>query len=71
MQEKAKQFLKSELTKRGITYSKLSEMMNERGYETNENSIRTKLSRGTFSASFLMEVADTLGAEIIFKEIIE
>jgi hypothetical protein len=67
MKEKAKQLLKSELAKRGISYGRLTELMNEKGYKTNENSIRAKLSRGTFSASFLMEVADVLDAEIIFK----
>jgi len=71
MREKAKRLLKSELARRGITYSQLVDLMCEKGYETNENSIRAKLSRGTFSASFLMKVADTLGTEIVFKEIKE
>lgn len=69
VEEKVKNFLKSELVKRGIKYARLVELMQEKGYEANENSIRTKLSRGTFSAAFLMEVADALNAEIVFKDI--
>ena len=68
MEDKIKQFVKSELKKRNISYRKLVEMMNQKGYKTNENSIRTKLSRGTFTASFLMEIADALNAEIVFRD---
>jgi len=68
MKDKVKQLLKSELAKRGLNYNQLVDAMREKGYETNENSIRTKLSRGTFSAAFLMEVADALDSEIVFKD---
>ena len=69
MREKVKRLIKSELAKRGFSYADLALKMRKKGYEISENSIRTKLSRGTFSATFLFEVADALGAEIFFKAI--
>jgi len=65
MKEKAKIFIKNELKKKKITYSQLSKKMNEKGYIYSDNTIRTKVSRGSFSFAFLLEVCDSLDIEIV------
>ena len=64
----AKRFLKSELTKRDITYIQLAKLMQEKGYSENADTIRTKIYRGSFSFSFVLEVCESLNIDILFKD---
>lgn len=64
MKQKARQFIKSELAKRDLNYVKLSKLMNEKGYQENPDTIRTKIHRGSFSFSFFLEVCDSLDVEL-------
>jgi len=68
MKNKARQFIKSELAKRDINYVQLSKLMNNKGYDENPDTIRTKVHRGSFSFAFLLEVCDSLDIDIIFLE---
>lgn len=68
MKNRAKEFIKSELKKRKITYSMLSILMKERGYNYSDNTIRSKINRGSYSFSFLLEVCDSLNIDIICLE---
>jgi len=65
MKNRAKEFIKKELKKRKITYMKLSLMMNDKGIVYSENTIRSKINRGSFSFAFLLEVCDSLNISII------
>jgi hypothetical protein len=65
MKNRAKEFIKKELKKRKITYMKLSLMMNDKGYIYSENTIRSKINRGSFSFAFLLEVCDSLNISIV------
>ena len=65
MKNKAKIFIKDELKKRKITSKILSQKMKEKGYEYTDNTIRSKMSRGTYSFSFLLEVCDSLDIEMV------
>jgi len=65
MKNKARQFIKSELAKRDINYVKLANIMQKKGYNVNADAIRTKIHRGSFSFSFLLEVCDSLNIDII------
>ncbi len=47
---KAANLLKSELKRKGVTYSQLADLIGEK-----EVNIRNKLSRGKFSAAFLLQ----------------
>lgn len=47
---KAANLLKAELKRKGVTYAQLSELIGEK-----EVNIRNKLSRGKFSAAFLLQ----------------
>lgn len=69
MKTKARQFIKSELAKQDINYVQLSEVMNKKGYKETPNTIRTKIHRGTFSFTFLLQVCDSLDLELLTKEI--
>ncbi len=68
MKDKARQFLKSELVKRDINYVKLAKLMNDKGFNETPDTIRSKIHRGTFSFSFVLEVCASLNINIILKE---
>lgn len=53
---KAANILKSELKRQGITYAKLAELIGDK-----EPNVRNKLSRGKFSAAYLMQCAHAIG----------
>lgn len=53
--DKAKRLLKSELIKRGVSNSDLVLLLNEIGVEETKASIDSKISRGSFSATFLLQ----------------
>ena len=52
---KAANLLKAELKRKGVTYSQLVERLSEIGVDEKEVNIRNKLSRGKFTAAFLLQ----------------
>ena len=63
--DKAKRLLKSELVKRGVSNSDLALMLNEIGVEETKASIDSKISRGKFSACFLLQCLTVIGCQKI------
>ncbi len=64
-------FLKAELKRAKITYADLAERLKEHGLpgET-EGSIKAKLSRGTFPATFFLAVVAAIGlAEVALEDL--
>ncbi len=59
--DKVKRLLKSELVKRGITSSNLVSLLNEQGLNETQSSITSKISRGTFSATFFLQCLSVIG----------
>lgn len=53
---KAANLLKAELKRKGVTYAQLAELIGEK-----EVNIRNKLSRGKFSAAFMLESFSAIG----------
>ncbi|WP_181248528.1 DUF6471 domain-containing protein [Flavobacterium magnum] len=53
--DKAKRLLKSELIKRGISNADLALMLKEIGVDETKAGIDSKISRGSFSASFFLQ----------------
>ncbi len=53
--DKAKRLLKSELVKRGLSNTDLMVLLNEIGVEETKAGIDSKISRGSFSATFLLQ----------------
>lgn len=52
---RAKNLLKGELKRRGVTYTQLAEKLGEIGVHENERNLNNKISRGGFSAAFLLQ----------------
>ena len=68
MKNRAKEIIKNQLKKENITYMKLSKLMQDRGYNYSENTIRSKINRGSYSFVFLLEVCDSLDIDIYFHK---
>ena len=58
---RAKNLLKGELKRKGITYAQLAEKLAGIGVQENERNLNNKISRGGFSAAFLLECMDAIG----------
>jgi len=58
---KAKNLLKAELKRRGVTYAQLAAKLGELGIHETERNLNNKISRGGFSAAFLLQCLDAVG----------
>jgi hypothetical protein len=59
---KVKGLLKGELKRRGVTYSQLVDKLAAVGVVDSEPNIRNKLARGKFTAVFLLQCLEAIGA---------
>jgi hypothetical protein len=59
---RAKNLLKGELKRRGVTYAQLAEKLKELGVQENERNLNNKISRGGFTAAFLIQCLTAIGA---------
>jgi hypothetical protein len=62
-EERAKRFLKAELARADVGYRELAELLKKHGLKETEASIANKVSRGTFSATFLLAALIAIGKE--------
>lgn len=60
---KAANFLKAELKRQGVTYSQLVERLADIGINEKEVNVRNKLSRGKFSAAFMLQCLTAIGSK--------
>lgn len=60
---KVKGLLKAELKRRGVTYGQLVEKLAAIGVVDSEPNIRNKLARGKFTAVFLIQCLEAIGAQ--------
>lgn len=58
---KAKNLLKAELKRRGVTYAQLAERLSGKGVQENERNLNNKISRGGFSAAFMILCLESIG----------
>lgn len=65
IQTRAKNLLKAELKRKGVTYAQLAEKLAEIGIHENERNLNNKISRGGFSAAFLLQCLDVIEAKEI------
>lgn len=61
----AKNMLKAELARRGISYEMLVTKLKAMGVDENYNSVNTKLNRGTFSFVFALQCFKAIDAKEI------
>lgn len=62
---RAKNLLKGELKRRGMTYGQLAERLVAIGVHENERNLNNKISRGGFTAAFLIQCLTAIGATTI------
>ena len=60
---RARNLLKGELARRGLSYEDLAVRLRKIGVKENANNIRSKINRGTFSASFLLQALEAIGCK--------
>ncbi|MEW9616802.1 DUF6471 domain-containing protein [Shinella sp. S4-D37] len=59
---KAANLLKAELKRKGVTYAQLVERLAAIGIDEKEVNVRNKLSRGKFTAAFLLQCLEAIGS---------
>jgi hypothetical protein len=64
-EDAAKRLLRAEMAKRGVTYAQLVERLKEIGVEEDERNLRNKVSRGKFTAAFMLQCFRAMGARQI------
>lgn len=64
-EEKAKNLLKAELKRRGLSYRDLAEKLAAVGVGETERNLNNKISRGGFSAAFLIQCLDAIGSDTV------
>lgn len=62
---RAANILKAELKRKGVSYSQLVERLGGIGVNEKEVNIRNKLSRGKFTAAFMLACFEAIGARDI------
>jgi hypothetical protein len=60
---RAANLLKSELKRSGVTYSQLVDKLAKIGVEEKEANVRNKLSRGAFTAAYLIQCLEAIGVK--------
>lgn len=62
MWARARNLLMGELKRRGLTYAQLAEELAAIGVSENERNLNNKISRGGFSAAFLIQCLEAVGS---------
>ena len=62
-EDRVKGMLKGELKRRGVTYADLVGKLADIGVHDTEPNIRNKISRGKFTAVFLVQALAAIGAQ--------
>jgi hypothetical protein len=61
--ERAKGLLKAELKRRNVGYRELAEKLSAQGTPETERNIANKISRGGFTAAFLIQCLEAIGCQ--------
>lgn len=62
---RAKNLLKAELKRRGVSYRELAEKLTAMGIPESERNIANKISRGGFTGAFMLQCLAAVGATTI------
>lgn len=60
---RAKNLLKAELKRKGVTYAQLAEKLAAMDIHETERNLNNKISRGGFSAAFLLQCLSAIGSQ--------
>ena len=64
-EEMAKGLLRGEMARRSGTYAQLADRLAAIGSDENERNLRNKVSRGKFTAGFLIQCLTAMGIETL------
>ena len=64
-EELAKNLVRAEMMRRGISFAKLPDLLEKMGVSDNEPNLRNKVGRGRFSAVFFLQCMKALGVDWI------
>jgi transcriptional regulator with XRE-family HTH domain len=62
---KAKNLLKGELKRKGVTYAQLAEKLGAMGISETERNLNNKISRGGFTGAFLLQCLEAIGVKTL------
>jgi Domain of unknown function (DUF6471) len=62
---RAKNLLKGELKRKGVTYAQLAAKLAEIGIHETEKNLNNKISRGGFTSAFLLQCLSAIGTETL------
>lgn len=65
----ARNILKAEIVRRGLTYERLAKLMSATGVQETARSITNKMSRGTFTFIFFLQAMQAMGAKTVTIEL--
>ena len=65
-ESRAKNLLKAELKRRGLTYARLAARLTAMGFPENERNLSNKISRGGFSAAFFIQCLEAIGTQTVW-----
>lgn len=63
-EERAKRFLRDAMAQKGVTYDQLTERLAAIGVDMSKGGVANKISRGGFSAAFLLQCVDALDMDV-------
>lgn len=64
-EDRAKGLLKSEIKRRNLTYVQVVDKLAAIGVKEDERNFRNKVARGKFTAAFLLQCLEAIGAQTI------
>ncbi len=62
---KARGIIRAEMARQQVTYAQLSEKLAGLGVQEDERNLRNKVSRGKFTAAFMLQCLSALGASSV------
>lgn len=64
-EDRARGIIRAEMARQNVTYAQLVERLAEVGVDENERNLRNKISRGKFTAAFMVDCLSALGVHQI------
>lgn len=62
---KARGIIRSEMVRQNVSYAQLVERLAAIGVDEDERNLRNKVSRGKFTAAFMLQCLSALGAQTL------
>ncbi|WP_087750421.1 DUF6471 domain-containing protein [Paraburkholderia caledonica] len=71
LRSEAKEALKHEIHRRGLTYKQVAQMLRDRGWKESYSSVNQRIARGTYKMTFFIAVMSCIGATDVHLRIPE